>query len=152
MRFPGESTSRSSPNFKLGSCSFLSLLFINNRIKWWSSKKTANLKISFAKKNIDSKHHQRAIRTQQKTTDEDRSKLLVMFLLHVPHLTTNQQIQRFRYSILFLFKQPSVTFSFIANSRAYGFRLAFVCTGRQIFCGHARQNSWHTRLRIEISN
>ena len=65
--------------------------------------------------------------------------------------TTNQQIQRFRYSILFLFKQPSVTFSFIANSRAYGFRLAFVCTGG-FSAAMARQNSWHTRLRIEISN
>ena len=41
-----------------------------------------------------------------------------------------QQINKFNVlDILFLFKQSSVTLSFIANSRTYGFRPAFVYTG-----------------------
>ena len=66
MRCPGESTSRSSSNFKLGSCSLAFAIIYQQQNSMVASKKTASLKISFAKKNIESKHHQRAIRTQNR--------------------------------------------------------------------------------------
>ena len=53
------------------------------------------------------------------------------------------------WDILFFFKQPSGTFSFIASSccRTYGFRVAFV-----FFLVVQFLLSWDARLRIEILN